>query len=211
MGLMGPIRMNAERSNHCQRSLTSFGFPMSLHSILLGTCLLLAILAIGAGEPLPEVVAETVDGRTIAGRLNTISIRLENEYGTQEIKPGQVRRITFKPREAESGHDVVELADKTHVQGRLLNPNFSFDTGDRIETLTPAALREIKASAHPPVGFWALAVGLLTLAAMEIVLGIDNIIFLAIVAGKLPEAQQPRARQLGLIAALGTRILLLCS
>jgi predicted tellurium resistance membrane protein TerC len=46
---------------------------------------------------------------------------------------------------------------------------------------------------------------------MEIVLGIDNIIFLAIVAGKLPEAQQPKARRIGLFAALGTRILLLLS
>src|SRR5262245_14540040 len=50
---------------------------------------------------------------------------------------------------------------------------------------------------------------LLTLTAMEIVLGIDNIIFLAIVAGKLPPEQQPKARQLGLAAALGTRLLLL--
>ena len=44
---------------------------------------------------------------------------------------------------------------------------------------------------------------------MEIVLGIDNIIFLTIVAGKLPEEQQPRARRLGLMLALGTRIVLL--
>jgi predicted tellurium resistance membrane protein TerC len=43
------------------------------------------------------------------------------------------------------------------------------------------------------------------------VLGIDNIIFLAIVAGRLPEAQQPKARRIGLLAALGTRILLLLS
>jgi predicted tellurium resistance membrane protein TerC len=48
-----------------------------------------------------------------------------------------------------------------------------------------------------------------TLAAMEIVLGIDNIVFLAILAGRLPAAQQPRARRLGLLLALGTRILLL--
>ncbi|TRY20877.1 TerC family protein, partial [Brevibacillus sp. LEMMJ03] len=45
---------------------------------------------------------------------------------------------------------------------------------------------------------------------MEIVLGIDNIIFLAIIAGRLPPEQQPKARRLGLLAALGTRILLLC-
>ncbi len=56
--------------------------------------------------------------------------------------------------------------------------------------------------------FNALA-ALATLAILEIVLGIDNIVFLAILTGKLPEHQQPRARTLGLgLAALG-RIALL--
>src|SRR4029077_3658871 len=50
-----------------------------------------------------------------------------------------------------------------------------------------------------------------TLTAMEIVLGIDNIIFIAIVAGRLPPHQQPRARRLGLAAALITRLLLLAT
>ncbi len=54
-------------------------------------------------------------------------------------------------------------------------------------------------------------VGLLTLTALEIVLGIDNIIFISILASKLPEASQARARQVGLGAALITRILLLLS
>jgi predicted tellurium resistance membrane protein TerC len=52
-------------------------------------------------------------------------------------------------------------------------------------------------------------ISLATLAAMEIVLGVDNIVFLTILAGKLPRAQQPLARRLGLGAALGTRLLLL--
>ncbi|MBC7449528.1 MAG: TerC family protein [Hymenobacteraceae bacterium] len=46
---------------------------------------------------------------------------------------------------------------------------------------------------------------------MEIVLGIDNIIFISLVAGKLPEADQPRARTIGLLLALVFRILLLLS
>jgi predicted tellurium resistance membrane protein TerC len=54
-------------------------------------------------------------------------------------------------------------------------------------------------------------IGLLTLTALEIVLGIDNIIFISILASKLPEAQQPRARQIGLALAMITRILLLLS
>ena len=54
-------------------------------------------------------------------------------------------------------------------------------------------------------------VGLLTLTALEIVLGIDNIIFISILAGKLPSARQAKARKLGLGGAFVTRLLLLLS
>lgn len=54
-------------------------------------------------------------------------------------------------------------------------------------------------------------IGLLTLTALEIVLGIDNIVFISILAGKLPAHQQARARQLGLGLALISRLLLLFS
>jgi predicted tellurium resistance membrane protein TerC len=52
---------------------------------------------------------------------------------------------------------------------------------------------------------------LVTLTALEIVLGIDNIIFISILAGKLPEHQQARARRTGLLLAMFTRIGLLVS
>ena len=54
-------------------------------------------------------------------------------------------------------------------------------------------------------------IALVTLTVLEIVLGIDNVIFISILAGKLPAAQQGRARRLGLSAAMITRILLLLS
>lgn len=54
-------------------------------------------------------------------------------------------------------------------------------------------------------------IAFLTLTALEIVLGIDNVIFISILAGKLPAAQQAKARKLGLGLAMLTRILLLCS
>jgi predicted tellurium resistance membrane protein TerC len=54
-------------------------------------------------------------------------------------------------------------------------------------------------------------IAFITLAVMEIVLGIDNVIFISILAGKLPADQQPKARQVGLILALITRIALLLS
>ena len=52
-------------------------------------------------------------------------------------------------------------------------------------------------------------IALLTLTALEIVLGIDNIVFLSIITGGLPEEQRPLARRLGLALAMGMRILLL--
>jgi predicted tellurium resistance membrane protein TerC len=54
-------------------------------------------------------------------------------------------------------------------------------------------------------------IALLTLTALEIVLGIDNIIFISILVGRLPEHQRNKARILGLGLAMGTRILLLLS
>ena len=53
---------------------------------------------------------------------------------------------------------------------------------------------------------WA---ALLTLTALEIVLGIDNVIFLSVIVSRIPRAQAKRARQIGLALALVFRILLL--
>ncbi|HIG04973.1 MAG TPA: TerC family protein [Planctomycetes bacterium] len=60
---------------------------------------------------------------------------------------------------------------------------------------------------HDPNAWIALG----TLTLMEIVLGIDNLIFIAVLAGKLPEKKRDAARKLGLLIAMGTRILLLFS
>jgi len=54
-------------------------------------------------------------------------------------------------------------------------------------------------------------IGLLTLTVLEIVLGVDNIIFISILAGKLPVDQRAKARRLGLIGAFFSRLLLLLS
>jgi predicted tellurium resistance membrane protein TerC len=54
-------------------------------------------------------------------------------------------------------------------------------------------------------------IALATLTFLEIVLGVDNVIFISILSGKLPPADQPRARRLGLLGAMLTRILLLFS
>ncbi len=54
-------------------------------------------------------------------------------------------------------------------------------------------------------------IALVTLTALEIVLGIDNVVFISILSGKLPEHQRDKARRIGLALAMITRILLLFS
>ena len=54
-------------------------------------------------------------------------------------------------------------------------------------------------------------IALVTLTVLEVVLGIDNVIFISILAGKLPAGEQDRARRIGLMAAMVMRILLLLS
>lgn len=63
---------------------------------------------------------------------------------------------------------------------------------------------------EPSTSWIGLAIALLALSAMEIVLGIDNIIFISIATNKLPEEQRKKARLIGLGLAMGFRILLLC-
>src|SRR5215204_5307831 len=77
------------------------------------------------------------------------------------------------------------------------------------DALRPAAAEDpqvIESLADPQI--W---IALATLTFLEIVLGVDNIIFISILSGKLPPAQQPTARRVGLLLAMGTRILLLFS
>jgi predicted tellurium resistance membrane protein TerC len=54
-------------------------------------------------------------------------------------------------------------------------------------------------------------IAFLTLVALELVLGVDNVIFISILAGKLPESEQKRARTTGIMLAVVTRLLLLLS
>src|SRR5580765_7667086 len=54
-------------------------------------------------------------------------------------------------------------------------------------------------------------IALVTLTFLEVVLGVDNVIFISILSGKLPANEQAKARRAGLIAAMGMRLLLLLS
>jgi len=61
----------------------------------------------------------------------------------------------------------------------------------------------------PAVPTLEIAIAFLTLTGLEIVLGIDNIVFIAIITNNLPDAIQSKARKIGLLLAMGTRIALL--
>ncbi|MFT3742130.1 MAG: TerC family protein [Gammaproteobacteria bacterium] len=58
---------------------------------------------------------------------------------------------------------------------------------------------------------FTIIINLFTLAALEIVLGVDNLVFIAIASSRLPQHRQKSARRIGLLLALGTRLLLLFS
>ncbi|HTO03802.1 MAG TPA: TerC family protein [Opitutus sp.] len=77
--------------------------------------------------------------------------------------------------------------------------------------LTERALRGLFGRMFEWISDPQIWISLLTLTALEVVLGIDNIIFISILAGKLPPNEQKKARQLGLSLALITRVLLLLS
>jgi predicted tellurium resistance membrane protein TerC len=185
--------------------------PLTVFLVLLTGYFVLA----AADEPGQAAIApadfrfERRDGSTVEGKL-TIRVRLQTDFGFQEIEPKHLHRITFRSPDG-TGNDVIELIDKSHARGRIDPKTVLLPATDGAPALTAGDLREIRASSKKSTSLWAILLGLLTLTAMEIVLGIDNVIFLAIVAGRLPEHQQPRARKLGLAAALGTRLLLLAT
>ncbi len=83
-----------------------------------------------------------------------------------------------------------------------------------LETIAPmlALMADPAATAAPEnVGFFTAAglIALLTLTTLEIVLGIDNVVFIAILANRLPEDQRAKARTVGLILAMVMRLILL--
>ncbi|HET6573475.1 MAG TPA: TerC family protein [Fimbriiglobus sp.] len=156
---------------------------------------------------------ETSDGPRIEqATLPLDAIRLKTGHGTLDLDVRKVRKLSFSRDEA--GGPVVAsatLTDRSHLDGTLVTSPLPVVVNGQTQALDPDRVRVITFHQPKDTSLAAVALGLVALTAMEIVLGVDNIIFLAIVAGKLPRPQQPKARRIGLIAALGTRILLLFS
>jgi predicted tellurium resistance membrane protein TerC len=163
-------------------------------------------------EKFPKVTVAPLGGSSITGKLRLSAITLKTDIGSTTIAMEHVRRVTFQKDPQSKSNDTVQLNDKSVVRGHIVHEQFVVDRdGGGEVTLKKSEIREIAVIRSVELPWTAIFVGLLALTAMEIILGIDNVIFLAIVVGRLPEEQQPRARKLGLGAALGTRILLLFS
>jgi len=163
-------------------------------------------------ERFPRVEIDPADGsKSIEGKLKLSAITLQTEIGSTTITMDHVRRISFQRDGGARANDTVYLHDKSVLRGRVANEQFVLEVGGGEATWKKADIREITIKRDVPLPWTAILLGLLALTAMEIILGIDNVIFLAIVVSRLPEDQQPRARKIGLGAALGTRIALLFS
>lgn len=139
------------------------------------------------------------------------TVRMRIPTGSIELDLNRVRSLVIESVDGEVVTGTAEMTDHSRLHGQILTASLPTTVGTATE---PLPLTEgLKVTfVHPKqTGLTAALIGLLTLTVMEIVLGIDNVIFLAIVAGKLPPPQQPLARRIGLAAALGTRLLLLAS
>lgn len=165
-------------------------------------------LAPAPGHEFPQVV---IDPGSLEGTLLLDAIPLESEIEHRQVHAKHIRRITFQ-RDPEGGksEDTLQLMSKDIIRGRVALKEFPLKLADgTVKVLKPSEVREIRFQHPKNVSLLGVIIALLTLTAMEVVLGIDNVIFLAIVAAKLPPEQQPKARRIGLAAALASRLGLL--
>jgi len=138
------------------------------------------------------------------------TVRLQSDIGILELRTDQILRITFARDGIDSSsQDLVQLHDKSILRGQVQTHEFPVRIDAAVQSWPRSELLEIRFLDTRDTSWAALVIGLITLTLMEIVLGIDNIIFLAIVVGKLPPPQQSSARRFGLAAALGMRLILL--
>jgi len=114
------------------------------------------------------------------------------------------RGRTSRRRERLSGPEHVVITEGASVTGILCEP---FD----LCLMALSSVPESTANAAGELFSMRSLISVLTLSALEIVLGIDNVIFIAILSGRLPRDQQPRARRLGIAMAVLSRIALLLS
>lgn len=193
-----------------------FRFPV--FSALMG---LLVAVAVSFGQPdrggegpassSITVKGERVDAKPFEGTLSVKSFSIKTEFGSAVIDASKIKSMSFRESKRGGTTAVIELDDHTRMQGQFLSASIAVKSGEVIEEIDPATIATVKFVKKIPFSLIAILLGLVTLTLMEVVLGVDNIIFLAILVDKLPQQQQRSARNIGLAAALGTRLLLLFS
>ncbi len=173
--------------------------------ILAVLCTLLVVSTASAQDKTvnPTVRLDLFGQATVDGIWDIGPITFAFDTGSLTIDANRVRKLTF----GTAGNDLLDVDGMDHqFRGTAKIDKVMVGGKDYARE----AVRGLKTIHAGPRNLLTDAIiPLVTLTAMEIILGIDNIIFLAIIAGKLPPQQQPRARRLGLFAALGTRLLLL--
>jgi predicted tellurium resistance membrane protein TerC len=181
-------------------------------------CVCVAMLIGGANPPATgdasavhnlKVKLEREKQTTVEGEAKFHSFRIQSNYGQLEVDLSKAHTLGIDRVEGDKVFASVEMTDHSRHSGELYTKELPVELDGKTEKLKLEENLKVTFLHPKKTGLVALLVGLLTLSVMEIVLGIDNVIFLAIVAGKLPEPQQPLARRIGLGVALGTRILLL--
>jgi predicted tellurium resistance membrane protein TerC len=151
----------------------------------------------------PNFRVERADKSRVEGPWSADTITIDTEGGQFVVQARKIKSITF----GDPGNDAIEVDGFHHRLRGTARLDAVVVNGVRVDRHDAYRIKRLRVG--PPNVFRDILIPLLTLVAMEIVLGIDNVIFLAVVAGKLPKEQQPKARRLGLLGALITRIMLL--
>ena len=181
-------------------------------------CLCVALLLGGANPPAPGEAAAAHDLKikierekqpALDGEAKFHSFRIQSNYGQLDVDLGRVHALGIERIEDDKVFATVEMNDHSRMSGELYSKELPVVLDGKTENLKLEPNLKVTFLHPKNTGLIAVLIGLFTLCVMEIVLGIDNVIFLAIIAGKLPAEQQPLARRIGLGVALGTRILLL--
>ncbi len=139
------------------------------------------------------------------------TVRFKPAYGTTEFDTVKIRQLTIDKLEDGIVTATIELADGHLFHGQLLTESLPVKDGAEVRQLPLAEGLKLKFNKPGDFGLLAAIIGLVTLTLMEVILGIDNVIFLAIISSKLPPEQQRTGRRIGLGAALATRLLLLAT
>lgn len=182
--------------------------------------LLLVGWAIGAGPdsgttPPPAGGHEADVLLTDGTKLNRVRvmlpvIRLKADYGTLDLDPAKVQVIDLMADNAIVTANVT-LREHTQLYGPLLTPDVTLTVDGQPRTVPAAQVAQVKYRHPKDPTLLAALIGLLTLTLMEIILGVDNVVLLAIYVDRVAPERQKAARIFGLGGALVTRLLLLAT